>query len=111
MRKSKVSERISSYHSRTKSLMRKVQRQKGKSRSSDALKNQIIKKIEMLPEGKMLEVMDFVDFILTKSSHPKAKPIEASDAEMLRAIEASGSLNFYYDDSQDVYTLHDGEPL
>jgi hypothetical protein len=76
-----------------------------------ALKSHIITKLEQLPKGKILEVLDFVEFILAKAAVEKAKPLEATDKEILRAIEASGSLDFYYDDSQDVYTLEDGEPL
>lgn len=75
-----------------------------------ALKSQIITKLEQLPKGRVLEVLDFVEFILAKAAVEKAKPLEANDKEILRAIEASGSLDFYYDDSQDVYTLEDGEP-
>ncbi len=75
------------------------------------LKNQIITKLEQLPKGRILEVLDFVEFILAKASVEKAKPLEATDREILRASEANGSLDFYYDDSQDVYTLEDGEPL
>lgn len=76
-----------------------------------ALKNQIITKLEQLPKGRMLEVLDFIEFILTKTASEKAITVEATDKEILRAIEASGSLEFYYKDSQDVYTLEDGEPL
>ena len=76
-----------------------------------ALKSQIITKLNQLPKGRIIEVLDFVEFILAKVSVEKAKPLEATDKEILRAIEASGSLDFYYDDSQDVYTLEDGEPL
>jgi len=76
-----------------------------------ALKSQIISKIERLPQDRMIEVLDFVEFILIKTSRQKAKPVEATDAEVLRAIETSGALDFYYDDSQDVYTLEDGEPI
>jgi hypothetical protein len=75
------------------------------------LKSQIIRKIEQLPKGRALEVLDFVDFILSRTSTAKTEAIEATDKEILRAIEASESLNFYYDDSQDLYTLTDGEPL
>ncbi|GEM_PF-2430674 len=76
-----------------------------------ALKNQIIIKLDQLPKGRVFEVLDFVEFIIFKTSNGKTKPVEAADQEILRAIEASGSLDFYYDDSQDVYTLEDGEPL
>jgi hypothetical protein len=76
-----------------------------------ALRSQIITKLEQLPKGRILEVLDFVDFILAKTSREKIKPIEATDQEILHAIEASGSLDFYYDNSQDVYTLEDGEPI
>ncbi|MDZ7304595.1 MAG: DUF2281 domain-containing protein [candidate division KSB1 bacterium] len=76
-----------------------------------ALRNQIITRLEQLPKGRILEVLDFVEFILTKTANEKIKAVEATDKEILRAIEASGSLDFYYDDSQDVYTLEDGEPL
>jgi hypothetical protein len=76
-----------------------------------ALKSQVLTKLEQLPKGRIMEVLDFIEFILTKSSGRNLKAAEASDQEILRAIEASGSLNFYYADSQDVYTLQDGEPL
>jgi len=76
-----------------------------------ALRNQIVTKLEQLPKGRMLEVLDFIEFILAKSTQEKNKITEASDRDILRAIEASGSLDFYYDDSQDVYTLEDGKPL
>lgn len=76
-----------------------------------ALKSQIIGKIERLPQDRMIEVLDFVEFTLIKTSRPKAKPVEATDAEVLRAIETSGSLDFYYDESQDIYSLEDGEPI
>lgn len=75
------------------------------------LKNQIITKLDQLPKDRIIEVLDFVEFILAKAVVKKVKPLEATDIEILRAIEANGSLNFYYDDSQDVYTLEDGEPL
>lgn len=76
-----------------------------------ALKNQIMTRLEQLPKGRIFEVLDFVEFILFKASNGKTKPVEAADKEILRAIEASGSLDFYYDASQDVYTLEDGKPL
>jgi len=76
-----------------------------------ALKSQIIGKIERLPQDRMIEVLDFVEFILIKTSRQKTRPVEATDAEMLRTIETSGSLDFYYDESQEVYTLEDGEPI
>ena len=76
-----------------------------------ALKSQIISKIERLPQDRMIEVLDFVEFILIKTTRQKTKPAEATDAEVLRAIETSGALDFYYDDSQDVYSLEDGEPI
>lgn len=75
------------------------------------LKEQLVAKIAKLPEGKIQEVLDFVDFLLSKSSKKKSQPNDASDQEILGAIEDSGSLDFYYDVSQDVYTLEDGEPL
>ncbi len=75
------------------------------------LKEQLVAKIAKLPEGKIQEVLDFVDFLLSKSSKKKSHSNDASDQEILGAIEASGSLDFYYDVSQDVYTLEDGEPL
>jgi hypothetical protein len=75
------------------------------------LKSQLMRKIERLPEERVIEVLHFVEFILVKSSGPKAKVSEATDAEVLNAIEASGALDFYYNDSQDVYTLKDGKPI
>ena len=75
------------------------------------LKSQIMSTIERLPEERVIEVLHFVEFILVKSSRQKVKVAEATDAEVLRAIEASGALDFYYDDPQDVYTLEDGKPL
>ena len=74
-----------------------------------ALKNHIITKLEQLPQDRILEVLDFIEFILSKTTREKAKMVDASDKEILRAIEASGSLDFYYDDAQNVYTLEDGE--
>lgn len=76
-----------------------------------ALRNQIVAKLEQLPRYKIIEVLDFIEFILAKSSPEKAGVVEATDPEILRAIERGGSLDFYYDDSQDIYTLEDGEPL
>ena len=76
-----------------------------------ALQNQIVAKLEKLPRTKIIEVMDFIDFLLSRKSTVKEEPIEATDKEILRAAEAGGSLDFYYDSSQDVYTLEDGEPL
>jgi hypothetical protein len=76
-----------------------------------ALKSKIINKIEQLPKDRIIEVLDFVEFILVKTSRLKTKPVEATDVEVLRAIEASGALDFYYDASQDVYTLDDGKPI
>ncbi len=76
-----------------------------------ALKSQVITKLEQLPKGRIIEVLDFIEFILTKSSSRNSKAAEATDQETLRAIEASGSLDFYYADSQNVYTLQDGDPL
>jgi len=75
------------------------------------LKSQIISKIERLPQDRMIEVLDFVEFILSKAARQKMNPVEATDAEVLRAIETSGALDFYYVESQDVYTLEDGEPI
>ena len=76
-----------------------------------ALQSQIISKIERLPQDRMIEVLDFVEFILSKAVRPKMNPVEATDAEVLRAIETGGALDFYYDESQDVYSLEDGEPI
>lgn len=76
-----------------------------------ALKSQVLTKLEQLPKGRIIEVLDFIEFILAKSSSQSFKVAEASDQEVLRAIEASGSLDFYYNDSQNVYTLQDGEPI
>jgi hypothetical protein len=76
-----------------------------------ALRSQVLTKLEQLPKGRIMEVLDFIEFILTRSSVRNNKAVEATDQEILRAIEAGGSLDFYYDDSQDVYTLQDGEPL
>jgi len=76
-----------------------------------ALKSQLISKIERLPQDRMIEVLDFVEFILIKTTRQKTKPVEATDVEVLRTIETSGALDFYYDESQDVYTLEDGEPI
>lgn len=75
------------------------------------LKSQIMSTIERLPEERVIEVLHLVEFILVKSSRQKVKTAEATDAEVIRAIEASDALDFYYDDSQDVYTLKDGKPL
>ncbi|MFQ5708632.1 MAG: hypothetical protein ACE5HO_14350 [bacterium] len=68
-------------------------------------------KLEGLPRNRLLQVLDFIEFLTlkTKSKHTKTK--EATDNEILSAIENSGSLEFYYDDSQDVYTMEDGEPV
>lgn len=74
------------------------------------LKNQIITKLEQLPRNKIPEVLDFIEFILAKSSLEKTGVIEATDKDILRAIETDGSLDFYFDNSQDIYTLEDGEP-
>jgi len=76
-----------------------------------ALKNLIVTRFERLPKGKILEVLNFVEFMLFKASNGKSKPVEATDQEILHALEARGALDFYYDDSQDVYTLEDGEPF
>lgn len=76
-----------------------------------ALKSQVLTKLEQLPKGRIIEVLDFIEFILAKSSSQSLKVAEASDQEVLRAIEASGSLDFYYNESQNVYTLLDGEPI
>lgn len=76
-----------------------------------ALKSQVITKLEQLPKGRIIEVLDFIDFILAKSSPRNLETVEANDQEILRAVEASGSLDFYYHDSQEVYSLQDGEPL
>lgn len=76
-----------------------------------ALKKHILKKIEQLPEDRMLEVLDFIEFMLAKTSGERMALVEATDKDILLAIEASGSLEHYYDDSQDIYTLDDGEPL
>lgn len=76
-----------------------------------ALQSRILRKLEQLPKGKMLQVLDYVEFILIKTTLEKNKPSEATDKEILRAIEASGALDFYYDESQEVYTLEDREPL
>lgn len=76
-----------------------------------ALKSQVITKLDQLPKGRIIEVLDFIEFILAKSSPRNLKALEATDHDILHAIEASGSLDFYYDDSQEVYTLQDGEPL
>lgn len=76
-----------------------------------ALKSRILTRLEQLPQDRVLEVLNFVEFILAKARLEQAKPTEATDKEILRAIEASGALDFYYDDSQDVYSLQDGEPL
>lgn len=73
------------------------------------LKHQIIAKLEKLPRGRVLEVLDFIEFLSIKTRQKNI--VEATDKEILHAIESSGSLNFYYDDSQDVYTMDDGEPL
>jgi len=76
-----------------------------------AVKSQSISKIARLPQDRMIEVLEFGEFILSKAARQKMNPAEATDAEVLRAIETSGSLNFYYDESQDVYTLEDGKPI
>ncbi len=75
------------------------------------LKNHMLRKIERLPEERVIAVLHFVDFNLVKSSGQKAKVAEATDAEVLRAIEIGDTLDFYYDDSQEVYTLDDGKLL
>lgn len=84
---------------------------RSKNNMEAALRSQIITKLEQLPKGRVLEVLDFVEFILTKTAVEQTKPAEATDQEILRAIEASASLAFYYDASQEVYTMEDGEPL
>ncbi|MFQ5651737.1 MAG: DUF2281 domain-containing protein [bacterium] len=76
-----------------------------------ALREQILTRLEELPEDRLLEVLDFVEFIRMKTRRKGKKTQEATDNEILANIATSGSLDFYYDDSQDVYTLEDGEPL
>lgn len=75
------------------------------------LKSQVLAKLEQLPKGRIIEVLDFIEFILAKSSSQSFRVAEALDQEVLRGIEASGSLDFYYNESQNVYTLQDGEPI
>jgi len=74
-----------------------------------ALKKEVLEKLEGLPKSKIRQVLDFIDFL--KMKNRQARTTEATDKEVLMAIENSGSLDFYYDDTQDVYTLEDGEPL
>lgn len=76
-----------------------------------SMKKQIINKLEQLPKDRIPEVLNFIEFILTKYSNEKTTVIEATDKDIVRAIEDNGSLDFYYDDTQNIYTLEDGEPL
>lgn len=75
------------------------------------LKKQIINKLEKLPNDRIPQVLDFIEFILAKYSNESTQIIEATDKDIIRTLEDSGSLDFYYDDTQNVYTLEDGEPL
>ena len=75
------------------------------------LRDQIMFKLEGLPRNRLLQILDFIEFITLKAKRTHTKTNEATDNEILSAIENSGSLDFYYDDSQDVYTMEDGEPL
>ncbi len=38
-------------------------------------------------------------------------PTEASDEELLRFAEKAGEFDFLADESEDIYTLEDGEPV
>lgn len=75
------------------------------------LKKQIINRLEKLPKDRIPQVLDFIEFILAKYSDERIQIIEATDKDIVHAQEDSGSLDFYYDDTQNVYTLEDGEPL
>lgn len=60
--------------------------------------------ITCLPEQKLAEVLDFVEFIAWKTQ-------ELSDDEILSAAERSGSFKFLEDESEDIYSLKDGQPI
>ncbi len=60
--------------------------------------------ITCLPEQKLAEVLDFVEFIAQKTQ-------ELTDDEILKAAEQSGSFKFLEGDSEDIYSLKDGKPI
>jgi hypothetical protein len=72
-----------------------------------ALKSQIIDKIEQLPEGRLCEVLAYLELILAKTSLERAN----SNEPVTLPIEASWSSSFYYDDVQEIHTLEGGIPI
>lgn len=52
--------------------------------------------------------------VLTAGTKPTVfsnEPVEPDTRQMMRLVEFSGSLGFWDDPAEDVYTLDDGEPV
>lgn len=75
------------------------------------LKRQIIRKLKLLSNERLLEVLDFIDHLQTKPTHKNAQSIGATEQEIIRGIEASGSIGIYYGEPNEVYSLDGGKPI
>jgi len=75
------------------------------------LKRQLIRRIKQLSPESLREVLDFVDLLQTKTKNEVPKTFDTTGKEIIRTIEASGSVGIYYGEANEVYTLKDGTPI
>jgi len=75
------------------------------------LKRQLIRRIKQLSPENLREVLDFVDLLQTKTKHEAPRTIETTGEEIIRTIEASGSVGIYFGEPNEVYALDDGKPI
>jgi len=75
------------------------------------LKRQLIQKIKQLSPESLREVLDFVDLLQTKMKNETSKTFDTTGEEIIRTIEASGSVGIYFGDPNEVYALDDGKPI
>ncbi len=71
---------------------------------------QITKKLEALPPDKLIIISRFIEYMI-QMLKDESRQLEMSDKEVLLAAEKSGSFDFLHDDSEDIYSLEDGEPI
>jgi len=75
------------------------------------LKRQIIRKLKQLSNAQLLEILDFVDLLQTTTKNETSKTFDTTSEEIIRTIEASGSVGIYFGDPNEVYALEDGKPI
>lgn len=55
--------------------------------------------------------IDLGETEIVPSHIESVRPADPSNEQFLRAIEVSGSFDFWDDPGEDIYSIHDGEPL